>query len=226
MISHVIGVQQIWKTQQWPQDWKRSILIPVPMKDSTKECANHQTVTLISHASKVMFKILNARLQHYMNQELPDVQAGFKKGRGIRNQIANVLWIIEKQGNFRNIYFCFVDYAIKPLTVCILTNCGKLFSLVQFSSSVVSDSLRPMNHSTPGLPVHHQLLESTQTHIHRVSDAIQPSHPLSSPSHPAFNLSQHQGLFKWVSSSHQVAKVLEFQLQHQSFQWIFRIDFL
>ena len=138
----------------------------IPKKGSTKECANHQTVTLISHASKVMFKILNARLQHYMNQELPDVQAGFKKGRGIRNQIANVLWIIEKQGNFRNIYFFFVDYAIKPLTVCILTNCGKLFSLVQFSSSVVSDSLRPMNHSTPGLSVHHQLPEFTQTHVH------------------------------------------------------------
>jgi len=77
----------------------------------------------------------------------------------------------------------------------------------------------PMNCSTPGLPIHHQLPESTQTHIHWVSDAIQPSHPLSSPSPPAFNLSQHQGLFKWVSSSHQVAKVLEFQPQHQSFQW-------
>ena len=83
-----------------------------------------------------------------------------------------------------------------------------------------------MDCSTPGLPVHHQLLEFTQTHVHWVSDAIQPSHPLSSPSPPAFNLSQHQGLFKWVSSSHQVAKVLEFQLQHQSFQLIFRTDFL
>ena len=86
--------------------------------------------------------------------------------------------------------------------------------------------LEPNNCSTPGLPVHHQLLESTQTHFHCVSDAIQPSHPLSSPSHPTFNLSQHQGLFQWVSSSHQVAKVLEFQLQHQSFQWVFRTDFL
>jgi len=83
----------------------------------------------------------------------------------------------------------------------------------------------PMNCSTPGFPVHHQLSEFTQTHVHWVSDAIQPSHPLSSPS-SAFNLSQHQGLFKWVSSSHQVAKVLEFQLQHQSFQWILRTDFL
>ena len=84
----------------------------------------------------------------------------------------------------------------------------------------------PTDCSTPSLPVHHQLLELTQTHVHWVSDAIQPSHPLSSPSPPALNLSQHQGLFQWVSSSHQVAKVLELQLQHQSFQWVFRVDFL
>ena len=84
----------------------------------------------------------------------------------------------------------------------------------------------PMDCSMPGFPVHHQLPEFTQTHVHWVGDAIQPSHPLSSPSPPSLNLSQHQGLFKWVSSSHQVPKVLEFQLQHQSFQWIFRTDFL
>ena len=90
----------------------------------------------------------------------------------------------------------------------------------------MSDPLRTMNQSTPGLPVHYQLLESTQSHVHWVGDAIQPSHPLSSPSPPAFNLSQHQGLFKWVTSSHQVAKILEFQLQHQSFQWTLRIDLL
>ena len=84
----------------------------------------------------------------------------------------------------------------------------------------------PMDCSKPGLPVHHQLPEFTQTHVHWVGDVIQSSHPLSSPSPPAFNISQHQGLFKWVSSSHQVAKVLEFQFQHQSFQWIFRADFL
>ena len=84
----------------------------------------------------------------------------------------------------------------------------------------------PMDCSMPGLPVHHQLPELTQTHIHRVSDAIQPSHPLSSPSPPTFNLSQHEGLFKWVSTSHELAKVLEFQLQHQSFQWIPRTDLL
>ena len=99
---------------------------------------------------------------------------------------------------------------------------------VQFSSVAQScpTLCDPMNCSTPGLPVHHQLPEFTQTHVHQVSDAIQPSHPLSSPSPPALNLSQHQGLFKWVSSSHQVAKVLDLQLQHQSFQWIFRTDFL
>ena len=98
---------------------------------------------------------------------------------------------------------------------------------VQFSSiAQLVSPLWPMNHSTPGLPVHHQLPESTQTHGHWVSDAIQPSHPLSSPSPFAFSLSQHQGLFKWISSSHQVAKVLEFQLQNQSFQWTPRTDFL
>ena len=99
--------------------------------------------------------------------------------------------------------------------------------VIQFSSVAqpCQTLCDPMNRSTPGLPVHHQLPESTQSHVHWVSDAIQPSHPLSSPSPPALNLSQHQGLFKWVSSSHQVTKVLEFQLQHQSFQWTPRTDF-
>ena len=96
----------------------------------------------------------------------------------------------------------------------------------KFSSVQFRTLCNPMDCSTSGLPVHHQLPEFTQTHVRRVSDAIQPSHPLSSPSPPAFNLSQYQGLFQWVSSSHQVAKVLEFQLQHQSFQRIFRTDFL
>ena len=97
-------------------------------------------------------------------------------------------------------------------------------SLVQLLSCLTL--CNPMDCSTPGFPIHHQLLEHTQTHVHRVADAIQPSHPLWSPSPPAFNLSQHQGLFQWVSSLHQVAKVFEFQLQYQSFQWIFRTDFL
>ena len=103
-----------------------------------------------------------------------------------------------------------------------------MISSVQFSSVTQScpTLCDPMNRSTPGLPVHHQLLEFTQTHVHQVGDAIQPSHPLSSASPPAPNPSQHQGLFQWVNSSHQVAKVLEFQLQHQSFQWTPRTDLL
>ena len=93
--------QQIWKTQQWPQDWKRSILIPIP-----KECANHQTIALISHDSKDMLTILHARLQHYANQACPDVQDGFRKGRGTRDQIANICWILEKAREFqKNILF-------------------------------------------------------------------------------------------------------------------------
>ena len=104
--------QQIWKTQQWPQDWKRSVFIPIPKKGNAKECWNYHTIALISHASKVMLKILQARLQQYVNRELPDVQAGFKKGRGTRDQIANIHWIIKKAIEFqKNIYFCFIVYA-------------------------------------------------------------------------------------------------------------------
>ena len=88
--------QQIWKTQQWPQDWKRSVFIPVAKKGNDKECSNYHTIALISHASKVMLKILHARLQQYVNYELPDVQAGFRKGRGTRGQNANIHWIIKK----------------------------------------------------------------------------------------------------------------------------------
>ena len=104
--------QQIWNTQQWPQDWKRSIFIPIPKKGNAKECLNYCTIAPISHASKVMLKILQARLQQYVNQELPDGQAGFRKGRGTRDQIANIRWITEKAEEFqKNIYFCFFDYA-------------------------------------------------------------------------------------------------------------------
>ena len=104
--------QHIWKTQQWPQDWKRSVFIPTPKKGNAKECSNYCTIALLSHASKVMLKILQARLQQYVNLELPDVQAGFRKGRGTRDQIANFRWIMEKAREFqKNIYFCFTDYA-------------------------------------------------------------------------------------------------------------------
>ena len=92
--------QQIWKTQQWPQDWKWSLFIPIPKKGNPKECSNYHTIALISHASKIMLKILQARLQQYVNHELPDIQAGFKKGRGTRDQIANIHWIIEKAREF------------------------------------------------------------------------------------------------------------------------------
>ena len=103
--------QQTWKTQQWPQDWKMSVFIPIPNKNNAKECSNYCTIALISHTSKVILKILQARLQQYVNCELPDVQAGFRKGRGIRDQIANICWIIEKVREFqKNIYFCFIDY--------------------------------------------------------------------------------------------------------------------
>ena len=88
--------QQVWKTQQWPQDWKRAVFIPIPKKDNAKECSNYRTIALISHASKLMLKILLAKLQQYVNHELHDVQAGFRKGRGTRDQIANICWIIKK----------------------------------------------------------------------------------------------------------------------------------
>ena len=98
--------QQIWKTQQWPQDWKRTVFIPVLKKHNAKECSDHHTIALISHACQVILKILQARLQQYVNHELPDVQAGFRKGRGTRDQIASVCWIIEKAREFQiNISF-------------------------------------------------------------------------------------------------------------------------
>ena len=104
--------QQIWKTQQWPQDWKWSVFIPIQKKGNAKECSNYRTIALISHASKVMLKILQARLQQYVKYELPDVQAGFRKGRGTRDQIANIRWIMGKAREFqKNIHFCFIDYA-------------------------------------------------------------------------------------------------------------------
>ena len=103
--------QQIQKTQQWPQDWKRSVFTPIPKKGNAKERSNYCTIALISHASKVMLKILQARLQQYMNRELPDIQAGFRKGRGTRDQITNICWIIEKEREFQKNYFCFLDYA-------------------------------------------------------------------------------------------------------------------
>ena len=102
--------QQIWKTQQWPQDWKRSAFIPIP-KNNGKECSNYCTIALISHASKVMLKILQSSLQKYLNCEFTDVQTGFRKVRGTSHQIATTRWIIEKAREFqKSIYFCFIEY--------------------------------------------------------------------------------------------------------------------
>ena len=103
--------QQIWKTQQWSRDWKKSVFIPIPKKGNAKGCSNYCTIALISHASKVMFKILQARLQLYVNHELPDVQAEFRKGKGTRDQITNFHWTIKKAREYqKNAYFCFIDY--------------------------------------------------------------------------------------------------------------------
>ena len=114
--------QQIWKTQQWPQHWERSDFILIPKKGNAKECSNYCTIVIISHASKVMLKILQARLKQYVNCELPDVQAGFRKGRGTRDQVVNICWIIRKARGFqKNIYFCFINYT-KAFTVWITIN--------------------------------------------------------------------------------------------------------
>ena len=110
--------QQIWKTQQWPQDWKRSVFIPIQKKGNAKEYSNYQTIALISHASKVMLKILQARLQQYMNCELPDVQAGFRKGRRTRDQIANIRWIIEKNKRVPEKHLFLLYWLCQSLWLC------------------------------------------------------------------------------------------------------------
>ena len=117
--------QQIWKTQQWPQDWKRSVFIPIPKKSNAKECLNYCTVALISHASKVMLKILQARLQQYVKRELPDAQARFRKSRRTRDQIANIRWIIRKAKEFQKTSTSAVLTMPKSLTVWTTTNSGK-----------------------------------------------------------------------------------------------------
>ena len=122
--------QQIWKTQQCPQDLKRSIFIPISKKVNAKECSNYHTIVLISHASKIMLKIFQARLQQYVNQEFPKAQAGFRRGRGTRVQIDNMCWIIEKEKeSYQNIHFCFIDYlkAFDCVIVFQLLSCVQLF---------------------------------------------------------------------------------------------------
>ena len=127
--------QHIWKTQQWPQDQERSIFIPIPLKGNATECSNYCTIALISHASKVMLKILQARLQQYMKRELSDVQAGFRKGRGTRDQIANICWIIKKAKEFQKKSTSALLTTPKPLTVWITTNCGKSFKRWEYQTT-------------------------------------------------------------------------------------------
>ena len=133
---------QYASTQQWLQDWKRSVFIPVPKKGNTKEYSNYCTIALISHAHKVMLKILQARLQQYVNRELPDVQAGFRKGRGTRDQIASIHWIIKKAREFqKNIYFCFID-CTKALTMWITTNCGKFLKIWKYQTTLPASCMQ------------------------------------------------------------------------------------
>ena len=126
--------QQIWKTQQWPRNWKKPVFIPIPKKGNTKECSNHGTIALISHASKFILKILQPRLYQYVNRELLDVQVGFKKGRGTRDQIVNTSWIIGKARKFqKNIHFCFIGYA-KAFDCVDTTKCGKFLKAWEYQT--------------------------------------------------------------------------------------------
>ena len=126
--------QQIWKTQQWPQDWKRSVFTTIPKKGNVKECSNYHTIALISHTSKVMLKILQVRLQQNVNRELPYIQDGFRKGRGTRDQIDHIVGLSKKQeSSTKNIYFCLIDYA-KALTVWITTICGKFLKRWEYQT--------------------------------------------------------------------------------------------
>ena len=138
--------QQMWKTQQWPQDWKRSVFIPIPKKGNDKECSNCATA-LISHASKVMLKILQARLQQYVNHELPDVPAGSRKGRGIRDQIANIRWIIEKAPEFPEKHLLLLYWLHQSLWLC-------------GSPQTVENSERDGNTRPPDLPLEKPICRS------------------------------------------------------------------
>ena len=213
------------------------------------------TIVLLLLANKIMLKIPQARLQQYVNWELPDVKTGFRKYRGPEMKFLASVGSSKKQENFRKTATTASVTTPKILIVWISTNYGKLFKRweipdhltcllrnlyagqeatvepdmeQQFSSVAQScpNLCDPVNLSTPSFPVHRQPPQFTQTNVHWIGDAIQPSHPLSSPSLPALNLYQGQVLLKWVSSLHLVAKVLEFQLQHQSFQWTPRTDLL
>ena len=128
--------QQIWKSHQWLQDWKRSVFIPIPKKGNAKKCSNYHAIVLISHASKVMLKILQGRLQPYVNQELSDVQAGFRKGRGTTDQIVNSHWIMEKAREFPKTSTSASLTTLKPLTMWITTNCGKFLKRWEYQTTL------------------------------------------------------------------------------------------
>ena len=129
----------IWKTQKWPQDWKRSVFIPMPKNGNAKECSNYCTIALISHASKVMLKILQARLQQYVNQEFPDVQAGFRKSRGTRDQTANIYWIIEKTRKFQEKTDTSASRTmLKPLIMWITENYGKFLKRWEYQTTLTA----------------------------------------------------------------------------------------
>ena len=128
--------RQIWKTQQWPQDWKRSVFIPIPKKGNARECSNYCTIALISHASKLMLKILQATLQQYVNCELLGVQVGFRKGRGTRDQIVNISWIIEKQESSRKISTSTLFIYSALLTTTKTTNCGKFVKRWEYQTTL------------------------------------------------------------------------------------------
>ena len=194
-----------------------SLLILIPLFDA--QSFKNSFVTFLKmfliYCHSPDFIILNPSYSHVQTYTYPSLQVLSYKEMFLKCQfLLPICWIHAS---------IFVIVQI-PSTGVVST----VFSSVQFSSvtQLCPTLCYPMDRSMPGLPVHHQLPELTQTHVHWVSDVIELSHPMSSPSPPAFNLSQHQGLFQWVSFSHQVAKILEFQLQHQSFQWIFRTDFL
>ena len=139
--------QHIWKTQQWPQDWKRAVFIPIPKKGNAKEWSNYHTIALISHTNKVMLKILQARLQQYMNRELPDVQAGFRKGTGTRDQIANICWIIEKAKEFQRKHLFLLYWLCQSLWLC-------------GSQQTVETSERDGNTRPPDLPLEKPICRS------------------------------------------------------------------
>ena len=151
-VLHTI-CQQIWKTQQWSQDWKRSVFIPIPKKGNVKKCSNYHTIALITHTSKVMLKILQVRLQQYMNRELPDVQAGFRKGRGTRDQTANIRWSSKKQESSRKTSISALLTMPKPLTMWITMNCGEFCKRWEYQTT------RPASWETCFLQVRKQQLE-------------------------------------------------------------------